>query len=134
MATYTKEQKADYFKTLRARWSDSKKLAETDEIKAIVAECQAQGLHVSAYGVCFAWSQMRAQGLDGVPVIDAKTFDGWKSAGFMVRKGEHAKLEGITWIRADVKNEAEGAEDAGGYAYPKTYKLFHRSQVEPLTA
>ena len=76
---------------------------------------------------------MQAQQLEGIPYLDARTFQGWKECGFMVRKGEHSTLSGITWIKATTGSEsAEPGEEEKGFVFPKEYHLFHRSQVEPI--
>jgi hypothetical protein len=74
---------------------------------------------------------MQAQGLDGLPYIDAKTFQGWKESGFVVNKGEHSTLSGLTWIGAKITNKDTGEEETA-YVFPKEYHLFHRSQVSPI--
>lgn len=126
MKNYTKEERKEYFNKLRASWQASKKLAETDKYKAIIAEVHATGLNVSAYGICYIWEQMERLGLKGLPHIDAKTFNGWRNSGFKVKKGEKAKLHGITFAKP--KNE----EDETDFTFPKNYALFHISQVENI--
>ena len=123
---YTKEQKTEYFKRLREQWQESKKLAETDEVKGAFREA---GLKISPIGFAMVYHQMRAQGLDGTPYIDAKTFQGWRKSGFKVRKGEHSTLSGITWLEIGEKN-SEGIVDEVDFLMPKVYHLFHRTQVE----
>ena len=129
---YTKEEKQKYFQDLRRRWSENKAKAESDpeakaKYEAIIAE--APDNKISYYGFYFTLCDMQSQGLAGNPYIDAKTFEGWRNAGFMVKRGEHSTLSGITWISGASKKEGE--ED-DGFMYPKNYKLFHRSQVEPI--
>lgn len=134
MENYTKEEKHQYFKALRERWAKTKELAEKDEIKAAFLAAQMEGLNVSVSGFAWVYAQMKDQGLEGVPVIDAKTFQGWKESGFKVKKGEHSTLMGITWwINTDEKgNEGEEGDKEKPYIFPKAYHLFHRSQVEEL--
>ena len=119
-----------YFKGLRDRWNTNKALAEAD--KDAMGKYEAMQKEspsgISYYGYYFCMQSMKAQGLDGVPYLDCKTFHGWKLAGFIVKKGEHAKIDGITWIAIKDKDGKENNE----YVYPKVYKLFHRSQVEEL--
>ncbi len=79
-------------------------------------------------GFLFVNMQMKSQGLEGLPYLDAKTFKGWKESGFTVKKGEHSTLSGITWIGINVSEETGVPE----YALPKEYHLFHRSQVEAI--
>ena len=124
--THSPTQKRAYFRKLRDSWKESKELANNDQ--------EAQAIHreacpnMSYYGFYFALLSMKAQNLDGIPHVDCKTFMGWKEAGFQVQKGERAKVTGITWIHP---KDADGEEDEGK-AYPKAYKLFHRTQVKPL--
>ena len=135
MKTYTKEEKREYFKNLRDRWNSVKKSHTEKEISDAQAVIAAHGLNVSGYSFLFTTIQMEKLGLEGIPYLDAKTFQGWKEAGFQVRKGEKSLLSGITWVGVGNKSEdPDEAEKAGdeGYLFPKEYHLFHRSQVEPL--
>lgn len=134
--TYTPEQKKAYFQTLRDRWARIKAdvtAGKLDEIQAIIAE---HGLNISPYSFAWVQQQMNAQGLDGTPYLDAKTFQGWKARGFKVRKGERSTLQGITWLKSNGRDdESDSAETSGknrGYMFPKQYALFHRSQVEAI--
>lgn len=128
MTTYTKEQKTEYFKALRQNWQKNKEASQNDaDMKAKYEAIQAESpnFKISYMGFYFTAMQMQAQNLEGIPYIDAKTFNGWREAGFKVKKGEHSKIDGITWI---------GNEDKDGEKtlYPKRYALFHKSQVEAL--
>lgn len=125
---HTKEEKTAYFKSLRERWAKNKALAESDiDAKKAFEAMQAESPGGISYtGYYFTLLQMRDQKLDGIPYIDCKTFQGWKQAGFQVKKGEHSKIEGITWIASKNDKEEENI-------YPKVYKLFHKTQVEPIT-
>ena len=126
MQKYTKEQKDQYFRELRARWKNSKELAEKDEVaKALYQEVGGKVSYISFF---LTLKSMQELGLKGIPYIDCKTYKGWQEAGFQVRKGETSKIEGITWIGGE-KEDDEG-EDKDIYIYPKVYSLFHRSQVE----
>jgi len=127
MKTYTKQEKSKYFSSLRQRWQESKKLAETDKMQAIIREVEATGLQVSPYSIVFTALEMEAKQLDGLPVIDAKTFNGWKSSGYKVKKGSKSVLSGITWIKAGNKEDEKES-----FVMPKVYRLFHRSQVEAI--
>ena len=131
MKTYTKEEKKVYFASLRERWATIKKAVDDkklDEINAIISE---HGLKVSPYSYMFTAQSMKAQGYDGIPYLDCKTFMGWKDRGFMVKKGEKSTITGITWISVDTKHsEDNGTEET--FKMPKEYYLFHRSQVEAL--
>ncbi len=124
--TFTKEEKKEYFKSLREQWQASKKLADNDETaKALHREA---GSNYSYYSFYFTLLAMREQNLEGIPYVDCKTFNKWKEAGFKVIKGEKSKVKGLTWIHP-VNKEGEELEDM---IYPKTYHLFHKTQVEEL--
>ena len=138
--TYSAEEKKAYFAALRERWQDIKNrvtAGELDQIKAVIAE---HGLTVSPWSYAFTEASMRAQGFDGIPYLDCKTFNGWKQRGFKVRKGEKSTIKGIVWLgvgsKAEDPDQAERAKAAGkgGFLMPKQYALFHRSQVEPIDA
>jgi len=123
---YTKDQKKEYFQGLRDRWAENKKLADNDQ--------QAQALYnevggdVSYYSFFFVLQDLRRLGLSGTPYIDTKTFRGWQSAGFVVKKGERSNIHGITWL---APKDKDGNED-GSFRFPKRYNLFHRSQVQEI--
>ena len=134
MKKYTKEEKQAYQKSLRNRWLEIKKSVDEkkrNEIEAILAE---HGLDVSPYSFAFTQHSMRQNNYDGVPYLDCKTFVGWKDRGFIVKKGEHSKINGIVWLRAGNKETKETGENDSdkGYLFPKMYALFHRSQVEEM--
>jgi len=122
---FTKEEKNKYFKNLRERWATSKLLADKD--KTVEALYNEVGGTFSYYSFYWTLMEMRSLDLEGVPYVDAKTFKGWKEAGFIVKKGEKSKLSGITWLA--VKNK-KGEETE--FMIPKEYHLFHKSQVEEL--
>ena len=127
---YTKEQKQEYFKGLRERWQKCKEASEQDEdarAKWQAVNEQAGG-KLSYTGFYFTLMDMRAQGLSGLPYVDAKTFDGWTASGFKVSKGQHSTISGITWLEVGT---GENGDDEG-YLLPKMYHLFHRSQVEEI--
>jgi hypothetical protein len=138
---YTKEEKQAYFRGLRERWQAVKASITDDartQINAVMAE---RGLNFSVNSWVIIEQQMRAQGLDGLPYVDAKTFHGWRESGFMVRKGEKSTLSGITWIGTgdgDDDGGAHGENGANGdgkkekFVFPKSYALFHRSQVDAI--
>ena len=128
---YTQEEKKAYFKRLRFRWEEAKKIADHDAIGAII---KSHGLNISITSFFIVHSQMQAQGLEGLPYLDMKTFKGWKENGFQVKKGEHAKAESITWKGPGGKEieEIDGTLEKKGFIFPKVYKLFHRSQVEEI--
>jgi len=126
---YTKEQKQEYFKQLRARWAECKTLSEQDTDAKLKYEqvIKQAGGKFSYTGFYFTLQDMKRAGLDGLPYIDTKTFDGWTGAGFKVKKGQHSLIKGLTWL--EVKDKA--GEDEG-FLIPKEYHLFHRSQVEAI--
>ena len=132
---FTKEEKKAYFQSLRDSWSAAKKIAMNGERAEIEAIIKNHGLNISVIGFCMIAHQMKAQGLDGLPYLDAKTFMGWKENGFMVMKGQKSTLRGITWIGIEPSKEDSAeieTEGKHGYAMPKEYHLFHRSQVEAI--
>jgi len=138
---YTKEERAEYFKTLRERWTENKAQSEQDtdvRVKYEAIKKESPTFQISYTSFYFTMQSMKAQGLDGLPYIDAKTFNGWKSSGFKVRKGEHSKIDGITWIVSDKNKKDNGIKESIGSSesvtiYPKMYALFHKSQVESIT-
>jgi hypothetical protein len=131
---YTKEQKKEYFKNLRARWQACKIASEQDEN----AKAKWQAVHEQAGGKIsytsfyFTLLDMKRAGFEGLPYIDTKTFNGWKQAGFIVKKGETAKIEGVAWLEVGASKDDKGEENDDGFLMPKAYKLFHRSQVEAI--
>lgn len=126
----TKEQKQAYFKKLRERWQDAKKLLDDGKISEIQAIIATHGMKISVSGFMFVSIQMEAQGLDGLPYLDAKTYQGWRENGFQVRKGERSTLSGITWISPTTKDDNGEEETDDSFVFPKEYHLFHRSQVD----
>ena len=129
--THTKEERQAYFKALRDRWTVNKASADQDtDAKARYAAVLAESPHlnISYSGFYFVHIQMKSQNLDGLPYVDAKTFNGWNAAGFKVAKGQKSTVEGITWISGTKKDD----DDDNTAVYPKRYALFHRSQVEAL--
>ena len=132
---HSKAEKQAYFAELRARWGSVKKALTQgmiDEVQAVIA---SHGLKMSVMSYVLVAQQMKALGLDGIPYLDCKTFQGWREAGFIVKKGEHSHISGITWINAGTRDEATGeiVEDSG-YLFPKEYHLFHRTQVQEMEA
>lgn len=125
MKTYTNAEKKKYFSDLRDRWNKSKKLAQEDkEAEAMWREAGGKVSYTSFY---FTLAQMRTLGLEGTPYVDCKTYNGWKDSGFIVKKGESSKISGVTWISTKKDDEEED-----GYKFPKSYHLFHKSQVQTL--
>lgn len=130
---YTKEQRAEYFKALRERWSINKAQSEQDsdaKAKYDAIRKESPTFTISYAGFYFTLKAMQAQGLEGLPYIDAKTFNGWRASGYKVKKGEHSTIDGITWIQAKSKDGNDDDDDAP--LYPKAYALFHKSQVEAI--
>ena len=123
----TKAQKQAYFKALRERWSEAKKLLDDKKIDEIQAIIRTHGLKISRMGFLFVSIQMQKLGLDGLPYLDTKTYKGWRENGFQVKKGEKSQISGVTWIRP---GEDDPEVDSSDYMFPKEYHLFHRSQVE----
>lgn len=75
------------------------------------------------------------------------TFNGWKAAGFKVRKGEHSNIRITIWkhttrqLRTDTENAELNAMNAqvnaqGGQSrmFMKVAAFFTSSQVEPIKA
>lgn len=124
---FTKQEKSAYFAMLRTEWQKAKVMSE-DQKQITEAIMLSHGLKMSLTGFYYVQAQMKAQGLEGIPYIDAKTFTGWKESGFQVKKGEHSTLKGLTWISTKTTDELTG-EESNGYTFPKEYHLFHRSQV-----
>jgi len=131
MATlYTKEQKKDFYKNMREQWQRAKELAEDENYKNkySLLISQSPSLSVSMYSFAFTLAEMEKLKLQGLPYLDTKTFKGWIDSGFKVKKGEKSKINGITWIKKERKDDKDKKDDS--FCFPKTYKLFHRSQVE----
>ena len=122
---YTKQQKQEYFQNLRKEWKKSKALAENDPTaKALFRETKLlQGISYTSF--YFTLSQMRAKNWKGLPYIDCKTFAGWRSNGFKVKKDEKSQIRGIVWKHPIQKNKDENenvttTEDKT-LLYPKAY-------------
>jgi len=131
---YTADQKRQYFNDLRLQWKANKLKADNDKearerYEAILSEA---GGKISYYSFYFTLCDMQNQKLDGNPYIDCKTFNGWRASGFMVKKGEKAKIKGIVWMHPISKDEKGESVENADYLYPKVYHLFHRSQVSNL--
>lgn len=120
----TTEEVKEYYKEMRQKWEAAKELAKSDEMQAIRMSIPNGG--GSATSFYFALMDMQAAGFDGVPYLNAKTFNLWKASGFRVKKGEKSRVHGLVWL------EVEKKEDKEGFVCPKVYHLFHESQVEPI--
>jgi len=131
MKQYTKEEKQSYFKNLRQKWQDAKAQSENDadakaKWQAINNEAGGSISYTSFY---FTMLDMKRQSLAGLPYVDAKTFQGWQSAGYKVMKGQHSTLSGVAWIPVAKKTSPDDS-----FLMPKEYHLFHTSQVEAIIA
>ena len=127
--------KNEYFKQLRERWAQSKKLAESDQqAKAIYQEVltSTNSQKFSYWSFYFTLMDMKKAGFDGLPYIDCKTYKGWKDSGFIVNKGEHSKIDGIVWMHPKFKDDDGEESEDENTVYPKLYHLFHKSQVQAL--
>lgn len=63
------------------------------------------------------------------------TFAVWKSLGYKVKKGEHAKLKCTIWNYKNKKKEVADDEEVDERNfYLHTACFFTREQVEPITA
>ncbi|HCX04049.1 MAG TPA: hypothetical protein DHM42_06130 [Clostridiales bacterium] len=124
-----------------ALWKQAKEIVETGQVQKATSDNIPEGVSVKGYLVVL--EQMKRLGLSGQPVIDCKTFKRWKDAGYKVKKGEKAKIVGISWKNFAKPNKKEQQEieelKAQGYEVeedidyrPVIYYLFHRSQVEKL--
>ena len=119
---FTPEQKREY--------TEAKALAATDEIGAVYIQLAEMGIgDISLYNVSLILMQAQVLGLDGLPYLDFKTYDGWKGMGFQVKRGEKSPVFSLTWIGA--KGE-DGEEVSDGQRWPKLTHLFHSSQVEAM--
>ena len=123
---YTKEEKQKYFQGQECKVASEQ---DEDARKKWQAVNEQAGGKLSYTGFYFTLRSMQSQGLEGLPYVDTKTFDGWVTNGFKVSKGQHSTISGITWLEA--KNKKEGDDD-DGFLFPKEYHLFHRSQVEAV--
>lgn len=133
---FSKEERKAYYRKLRNDWREAKESADQDEISAIIKN---HGLNISVSSFAFVMKQMEDQGLPGLPYIDMKTYKGWKKNGFQVKKGEHSKADGLVWMdhttktkKNEITGEEEEIETKLEFAFPKVYKLFHRTQVEAI--
>lgn len=131
MKTYTKEEKQAYFKNLRAKWQEAKDASQNDtdaqaKWQAINEEAGGRISYTSFY---FTMLDMKRQNLAGLPYVDAKTFQAWKQAGYIVKKGQKSTLSGVAWIPVTKKTSPDDE-----FLMPKEYHLFHTSQVEAIEA
>lgn len=136
MNKYTIEEKKVYYKGLREKWQAAKAIAMNGHKAEIEAIIMNNGLNISVTGFFMVSCQMKALGLDGLPYLDCKTYQGWKENGFQVKKGEKSKISGLTWIAAGGgrtdQHEASLNADDDTFLMPKEYHLFHRTQTEAI--
>ena len=125
MKTATKLTKQEHSAKLRNQWNAIKESLTEEMISEAQAICEAHGLNFSATGYAFCKEQMAAARLSGTPYVDAKTYQGWKKAGFQVKKGQKSFGYGITWVKVEKKDNPDDS-----FLFPKQYALFHHSQVE----
>lgn len=127
------EKQKEHTKALRARWTRAKQLLTAEKISEIEAMIITHGMKISQTGFMIVSMDMKQQGFDGLPYLDAKTYKGWKDNGFQVRRGEKSTLGSITWVGVGQKEATpEKPEGKSGFMFPKEYKLFHRSQVDAI--
>ncbi len=128
--TFTPEQRKAYFDNLKKEWREAKETAEKEKPRLEIALMAARLEGVSLAGFVLVEKQMARQGLSGVPVLDAKTYQKWKDLGYKVKKGEHSTLHGITFVKIQSKEKEGQDKKEPEYSMPKAYSLFHISQVE----
>ena len=130
----TQKQK-DHSKELRDRWNRAKSMLDDKKISEIDAIMATHGLNISRIGFMVVSQGMKQQGLEGIPYLDAKTYKGWRENGFQVRKGEKSTLGSITWVGVGKKEPTPAKpEGESGFLFPKSYNLFHRSQVDAIAS
>ena len=123
----TKTNKKERAAQLRNQWNAIKESLTEEMISEAQAIAESHGLNFSATGYAFCKEQMAAARLSGTPYVDAKTYAGWKKAGFQVKKGQKSFGYGITWVKVEKKDNPDDS-----FLFPKTYSLFHTSQVEAI--
>lgn len=130
---YTREQIAAFMKQIHAEWRETKERYNTDlTMQEAYRQAMQQIENLSQYGFAHVAYQMQKLNLPGFPVIDCKTFAGWKKEGFRVKKGEHSNIRGITWRPISNEVDNNGTTEEEKFMIPKIYHLFHRSQVEEI--
>lgn len=132
---YTPEEIKQYYAEIRERWTIAKELSTSDKCRAILDQMALHGItEVSPTSIMAVQMQLEELGLDGLPFVDVKTFQGWKEIGYVVRKGQKSILTGVSWKPTEKKNQETGeTEETGrGRLLAKGYALFHRSQVEKM--
>ena len=124
MNKFTKEEKKAYFATISQKWADAKKKVEEkgEDIVNLLAKVAFHYPSVSATSIVYCYDEMTRMWLDGLPCVDMKTFDAWKAVWLIVKKWEHSRVQGVTWIASKDKDDKSTM-------FPKLYNLFHKSQV-----
>jgi hypothetical protein len=112
---------------------------EPDEVEEKIERVKAYDGDISPVSFMMVLMQMRQQGLKGIPYEHARTFNGWRRAGRMVKRGETCSLFSIKWLDSGSNQEtdAPAAEQSEATSerrrcYPKTTHLFHVSQTEEI--
>lgn len=62
------------------------------------------------------------------------TFNGWKSLGYSVKKGEKSRIKFSIWKHATKTVEKDGKEEERSRMFQKVSAFFTFDQVEPITA
>ena len=62
------------------------------------------------------------------------TFNGWKSLGYSVKKGEKSRIKFPIWKHTTKKVEKDGEEEERSRMFQKVSAFFTFDQVEPITA
>ena len=62
------------------------------------------------------------------------TFNGWKSLGYSVKKGEKSRIKFPIWKHTTKKIEKDGEEEERSRMFQKVSAFFTFDQVEPITA
>ena len=129
----TTTDKKTHMAELRQRWQAAKKETENPATKSLYALLREQSpeMRISFYSFAFVLAAMQRADMEGLPYLDCKTFNEWKNCGFMVKKGEKSKIQGLVWKSFKTKEENEKGEKLE-FLFPKAYALFHKSQVEAL--
>lgn len=122
----TKEEIKAYYANKREQWKKAKELSSTNKYKALYEiYVKRSGQDISMTSFAYVAAQMEYQNLEGLPYLDCMTFDKWIHNGFKVKKGSKSTLDGLVWRSFKTESEDE-------VMFPKTYNLFHRSQVEAI--
>lgn len=121
-----KEDKKVFMQELRERRKLAKQLVN-DEIEAnneLINKVRWVFPDMSWISILFVNAQMRNVWFDWLPWLDMKTYQWRKDNWFCVIHWQKSQVHWVT--RVDIW------EDDEKILYPKSYALFHRSQVEPI--